>query len=286
MRTRSDVDGMKILSCGAGMQSTALALMSCEKIKNTEKYPKVPIYDLIVFCDLGEEPPWVYSQVEFIRNACEDAGIEFMVLETNLYRDYMQNFGKKRVVSIPFWTVSPEGKKGKMRRNCTLDYKIAEIQKYVRWNVLGYKKGQRTKPCDEKAHEMHIGFSYEERQRASENPHKMFKNKFPLIDMELTRADNYAYIRDVWGLETKASACTFCPFHRNFFFKYLKENHARDYDILINFDKMLESEQPKTAIESKLYISRSRKRIADLTDHECNDAECFKYRDQEIWNGF
>lgn len=277
---------MKILSCGAGMQSTALALMSCEKVKEPNKYPIVPIYDLIVFCDLGEEPPWVYNQVEFIRNACEEAGILFVILKTDLHGDYIRNFGKKRVVSIPFWTLSTEGKKGKMMRNCTLDYKIAAIQKYVRWDVLGYRKGQRTKPKDEKAHEMHIGFSWEERQRCSDNPHRMFYNVFPLVDMELTRADNYAYIRDIWKLETKASACTFCPFHRNYFFKHLKENHQQDYDKLIEFDELLETEQPNTAIESKLYVSRSRKRIKDLTDQECDDAECFRYRNQEIWNGF
>lgn len=268
------------------MQSTALALMACDKVRDINKYPEVPVYDLIVFCDLGEEPPWVYDQVEFIGKACDISGIKFKVLTTDLHGDYMKNFGKRRVVSIPFWTLSPEGKKGKMRRNCTLDYKIDAIQKYVRREVLGYRKGQRTKPEDEKAHEMHIGFSWEERQRMSENPHRMFYNMFPLVEMKKTRADNYAYIRDTWGLETKASACTFCPFHRNYFFKYLKDQHQEDYRKLIEFDQLLETEQPNTAINSKLYVSRSRKRIKDLTDQECNDAECFMYRDQVIWNGF
>lgn len=57
---------MKILSCGAGMQSTALALMSCENVRTTGKFPLVPVYDPICFCDLGKEPPWVMKQVEFI----------------------------------------------------------------------------------------------------------------------------------------------------------------------------------------------------------------------------
>ncbi len=52
---------MKILSFGAGMQSTALALMSCENVDAERKgherpYPLVPVYDLVVFCDLGFEP--------------------------------------------------------------------------------------------------------------------------------------------------------------------------------------------------------------------------------------
>lgn len=268
------------------MQSTALALMACENVRDPGRHPLVPVYDLIAFCDLGMEPPWVMDQVAFIQDVCLAAGIKFAVLKSPLYQDYLQDFGKKRVVSIPFWTIGPDGKKGKMMRNCTMDYKIGLIQKYVRWELLGYKKGQRIKSEDIKAHEMHIGFSAEEKRRCSENPHKMFVNHFPLVEMGLERKDNYAYIRDVWGLETKASACTFCPFHRNYFYEHLRKHHTDQYGELVEFDKMLEREQPNTKIHSKLYISRSRKRIADLKPEECQDAECFMYRDQAIWNGF
>ncbi|MEG1256882.1 hypothetical protein [Clostridium sp.] len=278
---------MKILSCGAGMQSTALALMSCEKKKyGDDIYPEVPIYDAILFCDLGEEPRWVYDQVYFIQCACEDVGIPFYVLESNLHSHYVENFGKARVVSIPFWTIDESGKKGKMMRNCTLDYKINVMQKFIRSNLLGYKKGQHTRSEDLKAHEMHLGFSVEEKHRCKDNPHKMFVNKFLLCDMNLERKDNYAYIKDVWGLETKASACTFCPFHRNYFFKHLKANYQEEYIKLIEFDDLLEIGQPNTKIRSKLYISRSRKRIKDLNEDDFNDKETFDYKGEQIWNGF
>ena len=284
---------MKILSCGAGMQSTALALMSCANklVKDgvTDKFEyieQVPIYDLILFCDLGLEPSWVYNQVYFIQSACEWAGIPFYILKSTLYEDYLRDFGKKRVVSIPFWSVDDAGKKGKMMRNCTLDYKINIMQKFVRWEILGYKKGQKIKPEDVKAHEMHLGFSKEEERRCSENPNKMFVNKFPLCEMGLVRADNYSYIRDVWGLETKASACCFCPFHTNYFFDFIKKNNKYEYDKTVEFDEMLEREQPNTKIHSKLFISRSRKRIKDLLPEDCKDKECFMYKDEEIWNGF
>lgn len=268
------------------MQSTALALMSCENKKYGIKHPLVPIYDAILFCDLGNEPRWVYDQVHFIKCACEDAGIQFYILESSLHSDYIKNFGKSRVVSIPFWTIDENGKKGKMMRNCTLDYKINIMQKFVRTELLGYRKGQRTKPEDIKVHEMHLGFSIEEERRCKVNPHKMFINKFPLCDMKMERKDSYAYSRDVWGLETKASACNFCPFHRNYFFKHLKNNYKEEYESVLEFDELLEKEQPNTKIRSKLYISRSRKRIKDLTDQECNDKEFFQYKDELVWNGF
>lgn len=284
---------MKILSCGAGMQSTALALMSCanklineKRVNNFTYTEKVPIYDVVLFCDLGLEPSWVMNQVYFIQQACKWAGIPFYILKSNLYDDYLENFGMNRVVSIPFWSINEEGKKGKMMRNCTLDYKITLMQNFVRWKLLGYKKGARTKQEDIKAHEMHLGFSKEEERRCSENPHKMFVNKFPLCEMNLIRADNYAYIKDIWGLETKASACCFCPFHTNYFFEFIKKNHKSEYEKTVEFDEMLENQQPNTKIRSKLYISKSRKRIKDLLPEECKDKECFIYRDEEVWNGF
>lgn len=154
---------MKILSCGAGMQSTALALMSCEnKIAagngHGTVHPLVPIYDAVIFCDLGMEPPWVMAQVHFIRRACESAGIHFKILDSPLYADFMKNFGERRTISIPWWTIKDDGHKSKMPRNCTIDYKVEVISKYVRWELLGYRKGQRLRPADQKAHEMHIPY--------------------------------------------------------------------------------------------------------------------------------
>ena len=280
---------MKILSFGAGMQSTALALMSCENAvckKKKKPYPLVPIYDAVIFCDLGLEPPWVKEQMEFTRRSCESAGIFFHVLDTPLYQDFTQNFGERRTISIPWWTLKEDGHKSRMPRNCTLDYKVNEITKYVRWELLGYKKGQWLRPADVKAHEMHMGFSAEESRRCHENPHKLFINKFPLVEMGLTRADNYKYILEVWGLDTKASACAFCPFHRNYFFQYIRKNEPKTYQEIVAMDHLLRDKNPKPPMDSDLFISRSRKRIEDLTPADCNDAECFMYQGKSIWNGF
>lgn len=279
--------GIKILSCGAGMQSTALALMSCENATHAKPVHEfVPVYDLVVYCDLGWEPPWVYNQVDFIQKRCNEAGVPFKILYTGLYDHYIQNFGKKRTCSIPFWSIGANGKKAIMRRNCTIDFKIMAIQKYVRYELLGYQPYQRKRPEDIGAHEMHIGFSVEEQQRIFNNYNPLFVNRFPLVDMSLTRADNYRYIREVWGLDTKASACCICPFHRNYFFEHLKQNHSDSYGAVIRMDNLIAEKQIQTKIKSQLFISRSRKRIEDLKLADCDDAECFRYKSQSIWNGF
>lgn len=285
---------MKILSCGAGQQSTALALMSCENaICQSEgkefAHPLVPIYNAVIFCDLGSEREWVYKQVRFLEECCTKVGIPFYVLrDKNLKEDFLQNYGISRVCTIPFWSIDEKGKKGKMQRHCTIDYKITQIQNFVKWNILKYKKGERIKPIDIQNHEMHIGFTYEERQRSFESKHKLFVNKYPMIEMGITRADNYAYVRDVWGYKTRGSACLFCPFHTNYFFHECKCTCEKDYKVILEVDELLEKGIPNKRIgvpNSKVYISKSRKRVKDLTDEECQDAETFRYKNEEIWNG-
>ena len=133
---------------------------------------------------------------------------------------------------------------------------------------------------------MHIGFSAEEQDRIFDSKNSMFVNKFPLAEMGLTRADNYEYCLEKWGLDAKASACNYCPFHTNFFFKDMRENRLGEYEETVAFDRMLAERQPLTKIRNKVYISRSRKRIEDLTDEECNDAQTFEYNGKMIWNGF
>jgi len=59
-----------------------------------------------------------------------------------------------------------------------------------------------------------------------------------------------------------------------------------EYAQLLAVDELLRDKTPKPPMDSDLFISRSRKRIADLTPEDCNDAEWFMYRGRQIWNGF
>ena len=104
------------------MQSTALALISCDQAKGKILHPEVPRYDAVIYCGLGIEPAWVPEQVKFIEAACRDSGIPFYILRSDLYQDYMQNFGVSRVSGMPFWTLNEEGEAGRIaRRACTVD---------------------------------------------------------------------------------------------------------------------------------------------------------------------
>ena len=56
-------------SLGAGIQSTAMVLMSLRG--NLEKL------DLVVFADTGNEPSYVYENVDRIKSRCKSAGFCF-----------------------------------------------------------------------------------------------------------------------------------------------------------------------------------------------------------------
>lgn len=276
---------MHVLSCGAGMQSSALALMSCENVMRPGAHPGVPVYDAIVFANLGCEPAWVYRQVDFIANACEDVKIPFYVLESDIYNDHVDRIRHGKFVKMPLWTLK-DGKKGKLRRSCTIDYKIIAIQQFIRYELLGYRKHERNRPEDIGAHTMHIGFSAEEKDRIFDSQHPFFTNKFPLAEMGLQRKDNYRYCLETWGFDTKASSCYICPFHKNFFYQYLRDNYPKDYIAALEFDKVL-SERPENGrVTSELFLTYSCKRLSDLSDTDCNDAEVFPYRNRLVWNGF
>lgn len=277
-----------ILSYGAGTPSTTLALMACQNAKYGPPgpYPLVPVYDAVIFCDLHSEPPWVYTQARFTAATCRQMGIPFYRLDADLYGDFTHNFGRARTAAIPFWTLSSDGKKGRMPRQCTYDYKIKVIERFVRYELLGYRPRERALPLDVHAHTLHMGIMWEERQRAKESQQTLFTNRYPLVAMGWTRADCYAYNRAVWGLETRASCCLFCPYHTNYFYRYIREHEPHCYARALRIDELVETHQARPPLKSQLFLSKSRKRLRELSEADCQDRQMFLYRQKPIWNGF
>ncbi len=254
---------LNILSYGAGTPSTTLALMSCQNARHGPPYPypEVPIYDAVIFCDLHSEPSWVYKQAEFTAAVCAQVGIPFYRLDSNLYRDFTRNFGRARTACIPFWTMGEDGKKGRMPRQCTLPY-------------------------DVHAHNLHMGIMWEERHRATESKQTLFTKQYPLVKMGWTRQKCFDYNKYVWGLSTMASCCLFCPFHSNYFYQHIREHEPDCYARALHVDKLVEIYQARPPLKSELYLSKSMKRIRELTSEDCEDMRRFLCRDGLIWDGF
>lgn len=282
---------LNILSYGAGTPSTTLALIACHnawrrRCGKSYRYPMVPIYDAVIFCDLHSEPSWVYEQAAFTEAACKDAGIPFYRLCSDLYGDFIRNFGRGRTASIPFWTLGDDGKKGRMPRQCTYDYKIKVIERFTRYELLCYRPRERTLPLDRHAHNLHMGIMWEEQKRVKESKQTLFTNQYPLVEMGWTRAKCYAYNKNVWGLETRASCCLFCPFHTNYFYHYIRDHEQDCYASALQVEKLVETHQARPPLKSELFLSKSLKRLRDLSEEDCQDIKTFLYQRTPIWNGF
>lgn len=278
---------LHILSCGAGMPSTTLVGMSCENaMRGYPVWPEVPVYDAVIFCDLHSEPSWVYEQADFSARLCARAGIPFYKLDADLYADFLQNFGQRHISSIPFWTLGEDGRKGKMPRQCTYDYKIKVIERFVRRELLGYKPYERTLPLDLHAHEMHMGIMWEERRRAKPSKLALFENRYPLVEMGWTRPMCYTYNREVLGIQTRASCCLFCPFHTNYFYQHIQSYEPSCYACALRVDERVERCQARPPLKSKLFLSKARKRLRDLEPEDCHDAQTFPYENRAVWSGF
>jgi hypothetical protein len=131
-----------ILNLGAGVQSTALYLMSARREFN------IPWFDAAIFADTGEEPQDVYRHVEWLQSL---KGPEILVRSTGmrLGDDLVRGGsrgkrGTQGFASIPAFTIAKStGKVGKMKRQCTKEYKTEVIDKVIRQEIFGMKSRER-----------------------------------------------------------------------------------------------------------------------------------------------
>ena len=167
-----------ILSFGAGVQSTALLLMSCKKI--------LPTLDCAVFADVGFEPERVYKHMEWCKEYASEHGIKVETVKwtkDGLCEDTINALSNEdggRVAGMPFFTAEKEGEvQGMSMRQCTADYKIKPINKYLREQVLNLKPRQRAPK--EVVIKQWMGISFDEASRAKPSREKWKEHVFPFL---------------------------------------------------------------------------------------------------------
>jgi 3'-phosphoadenosine 5'-phosphosulfate sulfotransferase (PAPS reductase)/FAD synthetase len=133
---------MRILSLGAGIQSTVLLEMSI-----TRELPKL---DCAIFADTQYEPPAVYTHLKVLKAKAEAAGIPVHTVSVGdlrhdaiEIRSHRVSSDGKRYASIPLFILNPDGSQGRVRRQCTSEYKIIPIERFIKREILGYKPGAR-----------------------------------------------------------------------------------------------------------------------------------------------
>lgn len=247
----------KILSLGAGVQSTTVLLMSCKG--------ELPKLDCAIFADTGWEPKSVYDHFDWLKPYSESQGIPVHIVKAgDLRADALvsQVRGKlnkedgkvtSRWASIPMFTLSPEGKKGMIRRQCTSEYKIFPVEKFIKREILGLKPRQRAPK--EPVVELWMGISSDEKQRARVSKLAWQDFHYPLItEKNMSRWHCLQWLQENYpGRDIPRSACIGCPYHSDEEWRKLRDESPEEFEDACQFDEMM---RERGGMRGKLYLHR------------------------------
>jgi len=245
---------LRVLSLGAGVQSSTLALM----IEKGE----IPMVDAAIFADVKGEPKAVYEWLEYLKKEIKSYPI-YVVTWRDLKQDILDaSKGEYKAFTAPFFTKNIEtGKKGMLMRQCTSDYKIKPVVQKVR-ELLGLKKGEKRK---KNTHvEMLMGISKDEAIRMKTNRVKYIQNIYPLVDKNLTRSDCMKWMSEKGYPKPPRSACTFCPYHSNEEWLRIKNGDQEEWKAVIELDKAIRSQERfkeknkgSSTLKDEIFLHRS-----------------------------
>lgn len=217
--------GLRVLSLGAGVQSSTLLLMACHGEERI---------DAAIFADTGWEPQWVYEHLDWLETKARKAGIPlYRVGPATLRADALAN----RTASwMPLYTRDPlTGRPQQLKRQCTRNYKVRPIRRKVR-----ELNGGSRKPVEQL-----VGISLDEWQRMRASDVAYITNVYPLVDRRLTRADCVRWLAEHAYPIPRKSACIACPFRTAAEWREIRDDPASWADAL-DFDARVRSVRSRT----------------------------------------
>lgn len=222
-----------VISLGAGVQSSALLLMAAHGEFGE------PIPEVAVFGDVGGgvsqvEPEAVYEWLGFLRRTVgERIPIEHGHTG-DLFGDLVAVAAgeRDRISNPPVFTLDVEtGGRGMARRECSRDYKIRATQRKLR--ALGYGPKRPV--------EQWIGISWDEVERikAGEDVPNWIELRWPLVEHRITRRECVEWLQDHGYPEPPKSACVFCPYHSDGYWRQMRAERPREWAIALEADRLV-----------------------------------------------
>jgi hypothetical protein len=192
-------DIIHVLSLGAGVQSSTIALMaSLGEI--------TPMPDHAVFADTKAEPEAVYTWLDWLEKQLAfpvvrvtRGSLKEGMLKVRLSKKSGLTYEKH---SIPAYISHPTRGDGMIGRHCTLDYKITPIIRHLR----KYKQ---------RGVSQWIGISLDECDRMKSSRETWITNRWPLVEMNMTRQDCLNWMKKRNYPTPPRSSCVFCPYHND-----------------------------------------------------------------------
>ena len=165
---------LRIISLGWGVQSWTLAAMAA--------LGEIPPVDFAVHADTTWEASGTYEHAGTWGPWLATHGVEVVTVQgkrTDVVREDWSGS-----VLIPAFTNAPNGHRGQVRRQCTHDWKIMPIREFIRSEMRS--RGIKRRPG---VVESLLGISLDEYQRMRDSDVAYIANRYPLVDLRMTRAD-------------------------------------------------------------------------------------------------
>lgn len=281
----SDGIRLRVLSLGAGVQSTTLALMAAHGEIG-------PMPDCAIFADTGWEPKAVYEHLAWLMSPNVLPFPVHIVSAGDIRADLVIGAQGKHWASIPAFTrnVTPAGTElpvfgendndetvvigsrilrtervdvGMIRRQCTGDYKIVPIRRKVR-ELAGLTRRHSPKTA---VVEQWIGISLDEALRMKPSFEAWQVNRWPLIEQRMSRRDCLRWLeRHDYPLPPK-SACIGCPFHSDAAWRHIRDTDPEAWADAVDLDRTIRT--GFRGIRGEVYLHRSAVPLdqADLSTH-------------------
>lgn len=254
------VANLTFLSLGGGVQSSVMLMMAI--------HGELPTPDHVLFADTGWDGARTMDHVAWCEAQCVKAGIPFhRVTAGNIREDMMvastanscgfvkaaDRVGRAgRYASMPLFVDTGAQVEGRIRRQCTAEYKVAPLRIKQR-ELLGYQPRQRIPPS---SCEVWIGISTDEARRAAPSRDVWIDNVFPLIDpLKLSRADCQAWWEKHYPHRRLGkSSCLGCPNRSDREWAALKRESPDEWAQVVEFDQRI---RVAAGMRGQCYLHRS-----------------------------
>lgn len=247
------------LSLGAGVQSSALAVMFSERDPRLVDYP---CPEAAIFADTQAEPQYVYdwldmleSRLSFPVHRVSAGSLTEMIMDS-----CGPNKGNTRFAAAPFYVDTGGQREGRLRRQCTREFKVTPITQWLRCAV-GLKPRQRAKGV---LATQYLGISYDEAQRMKPSREKWIEHRWPLVDLDMRRLDCITYLTDLGLQMPRKSACTYCPYHDDRTWARMKEDDPESFTEAVRIDEHIRAGATGMRDRSAMYVHRSLKPLAEI----------------------
>jgi hypothetical protein len=221
-----------ILSLGAGVQSSTLALMAARGEVG-------PMPTAAIFADTQAEPKgvyrwldWLEKQMPFPLYRVTAGSLTERITTTRINQktgnEYYSNM-------IPAFVRNKDGSRGIVGRSCTSDFKMIPLIKKQR-EIAKIKRGQK-----EIGVISWIGISLDEVVRMRNSKDAWALNRYPLIENRMTRHDCLLWMERNGYPRPPRSACAYCPFHSDAEWRRLRDEEPESFQAAVEVERKLQS---------------------------------------------